>query len=87
MYELNEFDSTFTLINEKIYNDFPGFKYFVDTNQTKLFFFKVLYPYKGNYSTLNTMIELKVMDSTGELSSGFTNSDRDYWFEKFYEMD
>ncbi len=84
LYELNEVDSTFILLNKKTYNNDGHFEYIQRSFQTKLLFLRTKFPEDINIGSLASVIIIKARDSDGVLSSDISEEKIHYFFERFF---
>lgn len=83
LFEFNQTDSTFDLISEIPYTGTNYFNYHVENNNTKLLFIQALYPLNNEYISFLSFLELRVIDSLGNLSSTISDEEIDILYKLF----
>lgn len=83
LFEFNQADSSFDLIAVMPYTGNNYFDYHVVNNKTRLLFIQAMYPLDNEYISLQSFLELRVIDSLGTLSPTISDNEIDSLFEFF----
>ena len=83
LFEFNQADSSFDLITVMPYTGNNYLDYHVVNNKTKLLFIQAMYPLNSEYISLQSFLEVRVIDSLGTLSPTISGEEIDNLYKLF----